>query len=96
MIYILGVRNNAPCKYLSIKVIVLTHLLTSLPDPSAAIIKEIYNLFFKFIWNNRRDKIRRDTIMRDYEDGGHEMINVTKYLNIYLENIIYETPTSKQ
>jgi hypothetical protein len=59
---------------------IITHLLTSLPDPSAAIIKEIYNIFFKFIWNNRRYKIKRDTIMREYEDGGLKMINVTKYL----------------
>jgi hypothetical protein len=59
---------------------IITHLLTSLPDPSAAIIKEIDNLFFKFIWNNRRDKIKRDTTMRNYEDGGFKMINVTKYM----------------
>jgi hypothetical protein len=59
---------------------IITHLLTSILDPSADIIKEIDNLFFKFIWNNRRDKIKRDTTMRDYEDGGLKMINVTKYL----------------
>jgi len=77
-------RNLTPLgKITVIKTLVLpiiTHLLTSLPDPSTNIIKEIESMFFNFIWNKRRDKIKRDILIQNYEDGGLKMVNVKKYI----------------
>ena len=54
----------------------LNHLLTALPDPKENYIKEINNIFFKFLWTNKPDKINRKTVEMDYAKGGIKMINL--------------------
>ena len=48
----------------------LNYLFLCIPDPSKNFIKTLERLFFKFIWNNKPDKIRRNTICMDYNWGG--------------------------
>ena len=50
----------------------LNYLFLCIPDPSKNFIKTLERLFFKFIWNNKPDKIRRNTICMDYKWGGLE------------------------
>ena len=40
----------------------ITHLFLSLPNPCNRFIKDLTLLFYKFIWNGKRDKIKRTTL----------------------------------
>ena len=44
-------------------------------SPSEAIIKELKTSMFKFLWNCKPDKIKRDLIIQDYNDGGLKIID---------------------
>ena len=48
-------------------------------------IKEINNLFFNFLWDGKGDKVKRDIIISDYENGGLRMI-VRKLFNQALKS----------
>jgi len=39
-------------------------------------LKEINNLFFKFLWDNKADKIKRTEMIADYQDGGQKMLDI--------------------
>ena len=52
----------------------LNHLFMALPNPPERVIKELDSMFFKFIWKNSPDKIKRDIIIKDYENGGLKIL----------------------
>ena len=58
----------------------LTHLFISLPNPSDKQIKDLENLFYKFIWNNKVDKIARKNLIQDFNKGGLRMICVRSFI----------------
>ena len=59
----------------------LIHLFSSLPNPSKKIIAEIESVFYQFIWNFKRDKIKRKTLIGSIENGGLNMIELTSFIN---------------
>ena len=48
-----------------------------LPSPKEDFWKEINNMLFRFINNGSTDKMKRNTLIGDYEDGGYRMIDIT-------------------
>ena len=58
----------------------LIYPLTVLPNINEIIIKDIIDSMFKFIWDNKPDKIKRKQITKDYKNGGLKMINFKKFL----------------
>jgi hypothetical protein len=44
--------------------------------------KEIESKCFKFIWNGKPDKVKRNTLIGDFEKGGLKMIGIIKALMI--------------
>ena len=56
-------------------------MLLALPNPPERILKEINSLFFKFIWNNSGDRIKRKITIKDYEDGGLRMIDIFNFVD---------------
>ena len=40
------------------------------------VIGEINNIFFNFLWDGKGDKIKRDIMISDYENGGLKMIDI--------------------
>jgi len=42
-------------------------------------IKEINKLFFKFLWNDKRDTIKRTAMIIVYPEGGLKMIDITSF-----------------
>ena len=54
----------------------MNHLLSALPDPKETFIHEINDMFFKFIWSGKPDKINRKTLELDHTTGGMKMINL--------------------
>ena len=59
----------------------INHLFLALPRPNSNIIKEIDNLFFKFIWNGSTDKVKRDIIIKSYKHGGLKMVKVDPFID---------------
>jgi hypothetical protein len=41
--------------------------------------KEIESKCFKFIWNGKPDKVKRNTLIGDFEKGGLKMIDILHY-----------------
>ena len=58
----------------------MNHLFISLPDPSNEFINRLNDMFYKFIWNNKIDKVKRTAITRDYLKGGLKMINIGQFI----------------
>ena len=61
------------CILKSVAIPTLVHLFSSLPDPSDDQFKRLQSICFKFIWNNKPDKIKRTTLYNSYENGGFKM-----------------------
>ena len=75
----------------------LTHLFLSVPSPPT-VLQEINSLMFSFLWNNKPDKVKRNTICGDYLNGGLKMINIfnfEKALKInWIRKVIHQTKAS--
>ena len=56
----------------------LVYILSPLPTNHNAI-KEINNIFFNFLWDGKGDKVKRDIIISDYENGGLRMIDIKNF-----------------
>lgn len=56
----------------------LVYILSSLPSPND-VITEISQVFFEFIWNGKRDKVKRNTINMDYKEGGLKMLDLESF-----------------
>ena len=53
----------------------LVYILSPLPTKHK-VIGEINNIFFNFLWDGKGDKIKRDIMISDYENGGLKMIDI--------------------
>jgi hypothetical protein len=62
----------------------LIHLLTSLPNLEQALFNDLNKLFLNFTWDGKPEKIKRNTLIADFEDGGLKMIHLQQF-NAYLK-----------
>ena len=51
------------------------HLFSLLPVP-LPILVEINTIFYKYLWNGKPDKVKRDTICKDNCEGDLKMVSV--------------------
>ena len=58
----------------------LTHVLTSLPKPSEELITRLENMMYKFIWNGKRNRIRKDVLILPIEFGGQGMTDLRSFI----------------
>ena len=54
----------------------ITHLILALPTSSTVTVNQLQMMFFNFVWNNTRDRIKRRIIIQDYDMGGFRMVVV--------------------
>ena len=57
----------------------LSHLALVLPDLDSKQIKILENLIFKFIWNNKPDKVARDHVRLAEKAGGLGMVDIKQF-----------------
>jgi hypothetical protein len=57
------------------------HLFIALPNPPTEIIKQLEQMSFKFIWSNGPDRIKRNLLMKDTEQGGLGMFDIKNFIN---------------
>ena len=58
----------------------LIYPLTVLKSPNQNKINAIKQSIFKFIWNGKPDKIKRDVMYQSYEQGGLQLINIEIFI----------------
>jgi len=58
----------------------LNYIGQMLPNPSSDYLKTVNDEIYKFIWQGKPDKIKRDQMTQSYENGGVKMPNVEKHL----------------
>ena len=49
---------------------ILVQILTVLPNVSVQVLKRFQTVFFNFIWNGKIDKVKREILINDYDEGG--------------------------
>ena len=54
----------------------LIYCISTLPSPSKPFWEEANKLLYKFIYDGKGEKIKRDTLIGSYEDGGYKMIDI--------------------
>ena len=62
----------------SLNVSQLVYILSPLPT-NQRVLEEINTLFFNFLWNGKGDKIKRNTMISDYSEGGLRMIDLMSF-----------------
>jgi hypothetical protein len=55
---------------------VLNHLFIALPNPSIEIIKDIEDMLYTFIWKSSVNRVNKDIMQKEYQEGGLKMINI--------------------
>ena len=58
----------------------LIYALSSLPNPQTSTIKHIEKQMYTFLWNGKPEKIKRKTLIQNYEKGGLKMIDIDKFI----------------
>jgi len=74
-------RLTLPGKITIIKTLAasqLVYIMSSLRTCFKSL-KEINDLFFNFLWDGKRDKIKRSEMIADYGDGGHKMLDIMAF-----------------
>ena len=56
----------------------LVYILSPL-STNQRVLEEINTLFFNFLWNGKGDKIKRNTMISDYSEGGLRMIDLISF-----------------
>ncbi|KAL9976217.1 hypothetical protein ACROYT_G013489 [Oculina patagonica] len=56
----------------------LTYILAPLAT-NHKIIKEVNDLFYSFLWDNKGDKIKRSVMINDYKNGGLKMVDIASF-----------------
>ena len=52
------------------------------PCVNQAVIKNIHELFYLFLWSGKNDKIIRDIMMiNNFTDGGFKMVDIKSFNN---------------
>lgn len=57
-----------------------TRLFTVLPKPNSQWIKKLEQVFYKYIWGNKIDKVSRKTLQLGYDKGGCRMVHIDTYI----------------
>ena len=56
----------------------LVYILSPLPT-NQRVLEEINTLFFNFLWNGKGDKIKRNTMISEYSEGGLRIIDLISF-----------------
>ena len=59
----------------------LVHLWILLPDPPDDFVNNLQKMCFRFIWNNKQDKISRKTAVKSVKSGGLGVPEIRKYIS---------------
>ena len=58
---------------------ILVQSLTVLPNPPESILNDSETVFYQFLWNDKKNKIKRSVIINEYEEGVLKMPNIQSF-----------------
>ena len=58
----------------------LNHLFLSIPNPNETFMRKLNTLLYNFLWNYKPDQVKREIIIKNYNEGGLKMIDVKKFM----------------
>jgi hypothetical protein len=76
-------KTNLSGKIAIIKSILIpqfTYILSTMASPKKESIQEINRMLFKFIYDGGSEKIKRNVLIGEYEDGGFKMTDLESYI----------------
>ena len=56
------------------------HLFLALPNPPGELLKRLDRLFYKFLWNNGPDRIKRSILIKNLKNGGLQMVKTEEFI----------------
>ena len=56
------------------------HLFLALPNPPGELLKTLDKIFYKFLWNNGPDRIKRSILIKNLKNGGLQMIKTEEFI----------------
>lgn len=59
----------------------IIHILTALPSPQARTIDKLEDILFKFLWDDKRSKVKKSISLQDTKCGGLGMIDIKVFIN---------------
>lgn len=59
----------------------LVYLFQILPNPPDKFIKDVESCIFNFIWNGKRDKIKRTTLIAPISEGGLNVTHISTFIH---------------
>lgn len=65
------------------KLFEFTHLFTTLPKLNSQRFKQLEQVFFKHISDNKLDTVSRNTLQLDYEKGESRINHIDSYINFF-------------
>ena len=73
----------------------ITFLIQNIPDPSDNFIKECEKLLYSYLWEDKPSKISKQTVCKEYSEGGLRMINlrnlITTLKTSWIRKMSYNT-----
>ena len=60
----------------------LTYLFLNLPDPQDDFLKEYEHTLMHFLWGSKTSKIKKQTVINSYEEGGLKMYDIYTSLSV--------------
>ena len=68
----------------------LVQILTVPLNPPAQVMKEIQDMFYKYLWDGKPDKIKRNFIINNYEEGGLKLPNIESFCKVLKMSWLYK------
>ena len=78
----------------------LVYNFSSIISPDEQYMRKVESLFYKFLWNSETERIRRNTIIAPYDQGGLQMLDIRsqnialklKWIKLYKDQINDKCP----
>lgn len=58
----------------------LNHLFITLPNPPQELVNKLQKHVCNFIWQSGTDRVRREILIKDYQQGGLKMAHLENYI----------------
>ena len=68
---------------------ILVQILTVLPNPSMQVLKRFQTVFFNFIWNGKIDKVKREILINDYDEGGLKVPDIFSHCKEHVASVLW-------
>lgn len=74
----------------------MNHLILTLPNPDHELIQKLDKALFNYLWGSNIHKIKKNTIIQDYNQGGLKMIDYKEFMSAlkstWIRRLLHSSP----